>query len=129
MRKSLSCIVLVCSLTVMGCGSGGEHVPSGLNFIDVTGTVNGPDGKPLKSGSVHFGPLDPKSGRDELAGIVDGKFTLKMATGNYRVAFNMKNEDGVAPRSNIPAKYTKYDSSNLTTEIKSGMSPLAYDLK
>lgn len=116
-------------LAFSGCGSGGEHVPTAQNFLDVSGTVTAPDGKPLKAGTIHFGVAETGKGRDEIAVVTDGKFTLKMAAAKYKVGFNMKNDEGGGVRSTLPSKYTKYETSNLAAEVKTGMDALKFDLK
>ncbi len=124
MRTAVHLTLFLASASVLvGCGSGGEHVPTGgLDFVDVTGTVAMTDGKPLKSGTVYFNPAEAGKGREESCVLTDGKFALKMATGKYKVAFDMTG------RTSVPAKYTRFETAQLDADVKAG-TPLAFTLK
>lgn len=129
MRTFLRSAVAVVCASLLGCGSGGEHVPAGMEFVDVTGTVATADGKPLKAGTIHFAPAEAGAGREEMCVVADGKFNLKMAVGKYKVGFNMRAEDGGAVRSTLPAKYSKFETSQLDADISKSNATLTFTLK
>jgi hypothetical protein len=114
-------VAAVCPLLLTGCD--GSPAPAMGSPVDVKGTVTLADGKPLKAGTVHF-KFDGAGGRDEVAKVTDGAFELKMFAGKYKVAFDID-----STRPGVPARFTKFESSGQSAEVKGGMSPLAFELK
>ena len=127
MNRHLFGLLLLTPFACCGCEGGGAYVSPGFDFADVSGTVTVGDGKPLKAGTIHFSPVSEGKGREDMCVVHDGKFTLKMATGEYKVAFDMKTEGG--GKSNVPVKYTKFETANLTASVKSGGEPLKFELR
>ena len=119
-RTSLSLAFVAGVFLSAGCG---DTIPASGEMVEVKGTVTLADGKPLKAGMIHFKP-DGSGGRDDLGVIKDGAFTTKMYVGKYKVAIDVDNT-----RPGVPAKFTKYDSSGLTAEVKGGMQPLTIEVK
>ena len=104
-----------------GCDS---SAPAMGDYVDVKGTVTAADGKPVKLTTIYFEPVTPGQGRDQFVEVKDGAFELKMFTAKYKVAFDTESK-----RPAVPSKYTKFDSSGLTADVKGGMSPLTFELK
>ena len=127
--KALRNFTLLAALALSGFACGPANVPAGFEFVDVTGTVTMADGKPLKSGTITFEPSEAGKGREDVAGIADGKFTTKMAAGTYKVAIDKKTDEGVGGRSLVPARFQKFETSTFTAVVKGGMAPLVYELK
>lgn len=103
-----------------GCGN--STAPAMGTPVEVKGTVTLADGRPMKAGSIHFEP--DGEGREEMAAVKDGAFELTMFVDRYKVAFDMNSRN---PSS--PARYSKFASSGLTAEVKTGMEPLKFELK
>jgi len=127
MNRYLLGLLLLIPFACCGCEGGGAYVSPGFDFADVSGVVTLADGKPLKTGTIHFSPVTEGKGREDMCVVSDGKFTLKMAVGEYKVAFDAKNEGG--GKSHVPAKYTKFETANLTASVKSGGEQLKFELK
>jgi len=117
MRTLKFAALIACLLVSVGCGP--STVSTENSYVDVTGTVTLPDGKPMPRGMIHFEPEVPGKGRDDQAGVVDGKFTSKLAVAKYKVAFDLQGGN-----SFVPAKYRKFDGE-LTVEIKGGPVTIA----
>jgi len=117
MRFLKSAVLVGCLSAFAGCGP--STVGTDNSYVDVTGTVTLPDGKPLPRGMIHFEPEVAGKGRDDQAGVVDGKFTSKMAVAKYKVAFDLQGGS-----SSVPAKYRRFDN-DLTVEIKGGAVTIA----
>lgn len=135
-----SCVVL--SWGLVGCGGAAPGVDP--NLVSVTGKVT-IDGKPLTSGDISFvstdtpgvgfgSPID-SSGNYTLVQSVSAKGALP---GNYKVrvaALAGAPTMGAAgevtqPKSLIPEKYNKPETSELTATVEKG-KPLVknFDLK
>lgn len=119
--RSVSLIALFSSLFLVGCGA--SVAPALGEYVDVKGTVE-VNGKPVKASTIYF-KKDGEAGRDEFVDVKDGAFALKMFLGKYKVAFDTETK-----RINVPAKYTKYNTTDLTLEVKSGgVSDAKFSLK
>ena len=103
-----------------GCGT--SPAPAQGDYLDVSGTVTLADGSPMKSGTIHFEP--DGAGREELVKVADGKYSVKMFEGKYKVAFDVGNA-----RSSTPAKYTKFATTDKRAEVKSGNTTHDFQLK
>ena len=123
MRITLSHLVFLSLFAVLyltGCDS--SPAPAIGQYVDVQGTVT-VQGKPLKSAMIYFEPDGP-GGRDQFADVKDGNFSTKLFVAKYKVAFDMESR-----KPNVPSKYTKFASSQLSFEVISGMTPATFDLK
>ena len=103
-----------------GCGS--STAPAMGQYVDVQGTVS-VNGKPIKKAVIYFDPDGP-GGRDQFADVQNGKFSTKLFVAKYKVAFDVETK-----RPNVPSKYTKFASSHLEFEVRSGMPPAMFELK
>ena len=74
---------------------------------------------------LHEGAIMFRTAQDSPTGEA---LQTGIAHAEYKVAFDMKNEGG-GGRSFVPAKYTKYETANLTASVKSGGEPLKFELK
>lgn len=129
--------VLVC-FAAIGCGDSSEFGP----MTKVDGQVLY-KGKPLPQGEVAFYPEKTKGNNVPLpptGTIASGRYSLKMKEkagaplGWYKVVVvsqapsNPKDPYSV-PKSLIPAKYSKLETTPFLVEVKEGASEGTYDLK
>lgn len=121
LRFGVLALILASLPTLTGCGSG--SAPAAGEYVEVSGNVVLPDGKPMKAGAISFEPEVP-GGRPEMTAVTDGAFKLSMFAGKYRVAL-----DAEAKKPSVPGKYTKTATSDLIADVKSGTTPLQYTLK
>lgn len=120
-NKSAVLLGLFSSLFLLGCGS--SVAPALGEYVDVKGSVE-VSGKPVKSATIYF-KKDGDSGRDEFVDVKDGAFALKMFVGKYKVALDTETK-----RTSVPSKYTKFTTTDLTLEVKSGgVSDAKFSLK
>ena len=127
-----------------GCGNSEGHVP-------VTGTLL-MDGKPMQGAGILLVP-QPSQGLLPAEGVTDASGKFKLSTtvapgakpGDYRVSVTLVITSGVAEQPGgvsgtvapgglqqtwvIPQNYSSPDTSGLTVTVKSGMPPIAWDLK
>ncbi|WP_437223310.1 hypothetical protein SH661x_003162 [Planctomicrobium sp. SH661] len=143
----------ICSLLFFACivGCGGGSVTSLPDMVPVTGTVSY-KGQPLTHGEVFFTPVDAMKGHASFGKIKDGKFTMTTTSsspgakaGKYQVAIVSReiapqteadvsaapvpNAEVVLPKSLIPEKYSKPQTSGFEVDVAPGMAPLSYELK
>ena len=129
-------VFLLIAVVVSGCDRGPILVP-------VTGKVLY-NGKPLAFGSVTFQPPSGQPARGEIQG--DGTFVLSTyrmndgaVVGNHKVrvaCYESQRKDAVHPpgeqslgRLLIPKKYTLFDQSGLTAEVREqDNQPLVFEL-
>jgi hypothetical protein len=71
--------------TFAGCGGYDKTTPG--TDVEVSGSVNGPDGKPLKDCMIYFQPTGGLAQPAQFP-IKDGKFSGKMLTGTYTYYIN-----------------------------------------
>src|SRR5271165_5920720 len=80
--------IILCVVSVLGCGDGKPSVDTSLNEATVTGVVSA-KGVPATGGTIHFNPSN--SGRivpTRSADIgPDGKYTIKTYTGDNQVTY------------------------------------------
>jgi hypothetical protein len=123
--------VVACAVAMAGCTKKTER-----------GTVSGDvtlDGQPLKSGVIHFEPVDGKASPADAV-IADGKFKVEMPPGDKRVSISAPKVTGKrksydAPDSPtvdiiqelLPARYNA--QSDLTLAVAAGSQQKNYDLK
>lgn len=79
----ISCVLA--SIALSGCG-GYEKTTPGTD-VEVSGSVNGPDGKPLKDCMIYFQPTGGLAQPAQFP-LKDGKFSGKMLTGTYTYYIN-----------------------------------------
>ncbi len=113
--------ILAVMIFSVGCGT--STAPAMGEYIEVSGTVTLADGSPMKTGTIHFEP-EGTEGREGFSKVNNGAFTTKLFAAKYKVAFDVD-----APRTAVPAKFTKFPTANKTAEVKSDMTPLQFQLK
>lgn len=133
------------ALSLFGFGCGGD-VPKDIHkgLVKVTGKVTF-DGKAVTKGTISFVPADGKGEGSSSAIDGSGNYSLAQSLsapgampGEYKVFIVAK--DGVAtmdkdgkpvePKSLIPEKFGKIDTSGLTASVKAGQSnSIPFDLK
>ena len=118
-RFSAFCAAIVL-LAPLGCGGGAA--PAMGTLVTISGSVT-VGGSPLKSGTIHL-KTTATGGRDELAVVTDGKYTLTAFAGNYKVAFDVD-----AARSSVPAKYRAFATTDKLLDVKSTDATLDFDLR
>ena len=143
-------LVAVVALTAALAGCGGNS--KGPELARVQGTVSF-KGQPLKNATVVFFPNQPgarpasgitgENGRFELMTEVPGDGVVK---GQHRVsitareaapelsleqqsALSLTTEGAPVGKPLIPEKYFRFETSGLTTEIKSGANTTNFELK
>ncbi len=120
-RRLFSALCAAVALLVpLGCGGG--PAPAMGDLITVTGGVT-VGGSPMKSGTIHL-KATAAGGRDELAVVTDGKYTLTAFAGNYKVAFDVE-----AAKSSVPAKYRAYTTTDKLMDVKSSNMTQDFDLR
>ncbi len=107
-------------LAPLGCGGGAA--PAMGDLVTITGSVT-VGGAPMKSGTIHL-KANGTAGRDELAVVTDGKYTLTAFAGNYKVAFDVD-----AARSSVPAKYRAFATTDKQLDVKSSDATQDFDLR
>ena len=143
MLRAVCCLLLCSSITLLaGCGGDTpKDVPKGL--IDVTGKVTY-KGNGVPNATISFVPLMPD--KQSSVGKTDssGNYTLEMSPsakgvlpGEYRV--RIEAVDGVAgmgakgevikPKSLIPEKYAKVDTSGIMVNVKPSEKKFDFELK
>ena len=120
LRSAVLCALAGAFLVSLGCGN--SNAPAMGDFIEVSGTVTTSTGTPMKAGTIHFKP--DGAGREELCVVNDGKFSLKMFAGKYKVAFDLEE-----PRSTVPAKFRSYATADKSAEVKGSKVELKFELK
>ena len=125
--------LLVC-LCLAGCGGGSTRdLPRG----QVKGKVTY-KGEPLTQGSVVF--MHPSG--DTAAGVLgpDGTYTAEVAIGENKVLVQSREPEqfnetaakgtpkGMPGRSRIPERYSRFETSNLTLDVKEGENPFNLEL-
>jgi len=131
-------------VSLTGCGGGGGGSSSGPKTYQVSGTVT-QGGKPVQGAPIPFASADGKGG---AAGRTDanGQYTLSTSkpgggavAGQYKVAITKFEESAATgsasekgyvppregeslppPKSLLPEKYGKPDSSGLTATVREG---------
>lgn len=101
-------------LTGVGCGDGGGSPQAAV--VAFTGTVTGPDGKPLKDVRLNLSPI--KTGLPssyKLGG--DGKFSGQVVPGKYMFSFESLDGKAAGIKS-IPDSYHS-PSADHTVEVGS----------
>ena len=135
MRRSLPgvcCVLLIVLALNVGCGKKRDLIP-------VAGKVTY-KGQPLKFGNVLFQPESGPPAKGEIA--ADGTYTLTTEgqpgalEGHHRVEVRCLDNQAQRPKpgaeptagkSLIPEKYTIYENSGITKDVKKGGGP--YDIK
>jgi hypothetical protein len=136
MKRIRRIALIALSITVIGlasCGKADSRKPT----FPVSGKVLLAGGKPAEHATVVLHPVDD-SGPDAVKprGKVnpDGSFTLTTydgndgaPAGNYRVTVELwlasgKSDEG--PKSRLPAKYAKPETSGLTATVATGPTDL-----
>lgn len=127
------CGLALVSLVVLGC-TGTE----GPQLIHVSGMVNA-KGSPLPVGSVSF--ENPSSGYAGMSEVQDGKFTLTVPAGEYKVAVGplMKEVESADGQSapdqqelgaeNIPPAYRSIETSTLTADVSADSAEFTFELQ
>lgn len=96
-------------VAAVGCG---YIEPSPVEDVDISGTVTGPDGQPVKDVNVYF---QPASGGAQPAGFklgADGSFSGKIKAGTYTyylVPVSEGDARGEAILKKLPEQYKKAD--------------------
>ena len=129
MRRAFgSAIVLAACAGLIGCG--------GPRQQQVSGTVT-LDGQPVKSGHLRFSPTERTSSAEGL--IQQGKYTLRVAPGKYKVEIYSPRSRGKGKRpagpgadaevfeETIPAHYNT--RTDLTVEVTSDKKEYDFPLK
>ena len=99
------------TVTLVGCGGGGPSFPPP---VPVAGTV-ALKGQPLKGGTIHFVPIDPKKAQSGSGAI--------QSDGSFKVT-TTKPDDGL-----VPGKYTVFfDQPVVTDGSKSAATALIPDI-
>jgi hypothetical protein len=135
----------MCGLLVMTCCAGcSQTLPSNKPTVKVEGKVLFGNGKPVQCAFVVFEPKDSASGVQATAWTdQDGKFILRSYStkdpdgavkGDYLVRLEQYEPNvgipvpkGVKP-SEIPARYLKTATSDLTAQIKDETHSLEFKL-
>lgn len=148
MRKLSNCFYLLIAFVVLaflGCGSGNDGRVAISGFVTL-------DEKPLAGGTIAFiggggGSLATSSTNKE------GKFQIQVALGTNKVTISKedpaasvqtapksdadmlmgtdaqyKEQQKSMPKSLVPAKYSKHETSGISFDIVSGMQPLSISL-
>jgi len=139
-QRQINLIALAALLAISaGCG---ESPKGRTGLFPVTGTVT-IDGKPLTTGMISFmadnareaftSPIDG-TGKYKLgasatdAGALPGEYkVLIIATEAPKMSTDPANPS--QPKSLIPEKYTKKETSGLTATVKSEPNTINFDLK
>ena len=119
-RRFSALCAAIAFLALLGCGGG--PAPAMGDLVTVTGGVT-VGGSPMKSGTIHL-KATAAGGRDELAVVADGKYTLTAFAGNYKVAFDIE-----AAKSNVPAKYRAFATTDKQLDVKSRDATQDFDLR
>jgi len=138
-RLSLLLVLLAAGLVLGTAGCGSDELP----VAHVEGKVSY-KGTPLKSGGVMFQPVKGPVAKGSIE--TDGTFVLSTyrqgdgaTIGTHKVrivCYDVKNQDaaaagaheGAKPRSLIPKKYTRAETSGLQVEVKEENDPFIFDL-
>jgi hypothetical protein len=120
-------------LFAVGCTASDTNVTRGLpKAVDVSGTVELPDGKPLPGGTIIFVPKDNKPGYEVTGNVVNGKFKTSAWPHQYLIAFDrfVYDRNGNLQENKaipLPPQYMKSKTSGLECEVKG--EPLVLELK
>lgn len=129
MTRFLSCVSLVLTLLILGCGGG----PPKDKPVPVSGTVK-LDGKPLPEGEITFSG-DGKA--PETLAIANGSFSGQVRPGKRTVMFAVYKETRIKPMPDAPEEVGKVNTlpeklreeRPLDEEIKAdGSTKLTFDL-
>jgi hypothetical protein len=135
MRKLGSCCMLVVLATAFstGCG-GGQTAP-------VDGRVKFKDGGDASVLAGYEVDFQPAGGKTSATGQIAADGTFKLTTfgaddgaipGQHRVAITppqSADPDKPPQKSKLPAKYSSFDTSELTVEIKPGRNRIELELE
>ena len=114
-------LLLVGTVGMAGCSF--SEAPAMGEYVDVKGTVSLADGKPVKKATIFFQP-EGAVGREQFTDIKDGQFALKLFVAPYKVAF-----DTDLKKSSVPAKYTKFNTTDLKLDVQGGIEDAKFALK
>jgi len=123
--RLIGCTMLILSMvSLVGCG-GPATINTVFTFVDVTGTVTMPDGKPLKNATLVFVPEEGQTAREENAVVNDGNFSTKMGVGKYKVTLDTDSK----VKSSVPSKYRSAKTTDISVEVTSSNTKLTIALK
>ncbi len=122
MNLRMTCLLMVLSLGLVGCG------PSGPKLYPVTGKITF-DGEPVSEGNIAFVPTDG-SGAAQGGSFKDGVYSVKVAQGPKRVEIYGERKSGKKEtqedgrvvelkESFIPSKYNNNSELTVTIEPES----------
>jgi hypothetical protein len=112
----IALFTLLCSSS--GCG---DQTPVTSEFHDYSGVVT-VQGKPADRVGMYFQKIDPSVGRDDVCQVMNGKYSVKLVAGKYKVYFQS------AGGTTIPKQYQSPTTSGYEIDAtKDGEMP--FDLK
>ncbi len=137
-------LLLFVAMLASGC-AGGTTLP---DLVPVTGTVTYA-GQPLEQGLIIFEPADPGIGQPATGRIEAGEFKMLtsvsspgIVAGSYKVRIESREQLAEEDRpdltkeytppvlaSLIPERYSRFETSELETDVVAGMGPLRFDLE
>lgn len=90
-RRAALALSALCAVTLAGCNSdpGRRADPA-----SVSGTLTGPDGKPMKNVTLLFTPDFPEGASAGAKVGADGKFTVQIIPGPYLYYLDAASADG-----------------------------------
>lgn len=129
-------VLAMALMLVQGCG---PSIPSNPATYPVRGKVT-LDGQPLKRGFVRFDPVSPGKGLAAEGEIQsDGRYEARVfvgqqgtTPGEYKVSIaplsRQQEGDLVAEALDVPAKYQKPETSDITKTVTSGENSIDIEL-
>lgn len=119
MRRTALALAFACCLGLVGCTS--YKTSETGSEVDVSGTVTGPDGKPITGLNIMFQPAEAGARPESLVLKADGTFAAKMVVGKYLYYVAPAKEGD--PRAEaiwlkLPEGYRKADTGR-SVEVKS----------
>lgn len=111
-------------LLVVGVGCGQTAVPN-VGAVDVSGTVKGPNGKPLKDLILNFQPTGGNAQQSAFPIKPDGTFTGKMNAGKYTYFISADGRKNEAGFKTLPAGW-KEGSLDRQVDVAGGKIELTF---